>query len=88
MADPYASTLYQRNRRLILEQAGYLCQIRAPGCTNLATTCDHIRPLILGGSHDLTNLRAACVHCNSRGGMQLVNLKRELRRMGRRSQRW
>ena len=87
-ADPYASTLYQRNRRLVLEAAGYLCQIKAPGCRGLATTCDHIHPLAYGGSHDITNLRAACYHCNSVGGVAIVNRNKAATRVGRRSRAW
>jgi 5-methylcytosine-specific restriction endonuclease McrA len=87
-SDPYASSLYRSNRRLVLERDGYRCQIRAPGCTTIATTADHVRPLAAGGSHDLANLRAACRHCNSIGGAIIVNRMKAARRAGRASRRW
>jgi 5-methylcytosine-specific restriction endonuclease McrA len=87
-SDPYASTLYKNNRRLVLERAGYRCQIRAPGCHGLAVTADHVLPLAAGGSHDLYNLRAACRHCNSVGGAAITNRLKAARRLGRGSRRW
>ena len=87
-ADPYASSLYQHNRRAVLERDGYQCQIKAPGCHGLAVTADHIQPLALGGSHDLANLRAACRSCNSVGGARITNAKKAARKVGRRSRNW
>jgi 5-methylcytosine-specific restriction endonuclease McrA len=87
-SDPYASGLYQANRRLVLERAGYRCQIRAPGCHVIATTADHVLPLAMGGSHDLGNLRAACRSCNSVGGALVTNRLKAARRVGRGSRRW
>jgi 5-methylcytosine-specific restriction endonuclease McrA len=72
----------------VLEAAGYRCQIRAPGCTNLATTVDHITPLAMGGTHALRNMRAACLHCNSTGGGHITQAKRRGRVVGRTSRRW
>ena len=31
-------------------------------------TADHIIPLSRGGTHDVTNMRALCQHCNSARG--------------------
>jgi 5-methylcytosine-specific restriction endonuclease McrA len=84
--NPYARTDYQTNRRLVLEAAGWRCQW--PGCTNVATTADHITPLALGGTHHLSNLRASCRACNSRGGVKITNALRARRRIGRRSRDW
>jgi 5-methylcytosine-specific restriction endonuclease McrA len=86
--DPYASTAYRKARPLVLEAAGYRCQIRAPGCTNLATTVDHVVPLAQGGTHAPQNLRAACLHCNSAGGGRITQAKSRARQVGRRSRRW
>ena len=86
MSDPYKRALYQRNRRTVLEAAGYRCSI--PGCARPATTADHITPLALGGSHDLANLRPMCARHNSLLGARLTNAIRAARAMGRRSRRW
>lgn len=83
---PYDSAEYHANRLIALARANYRCEW--PGCTNPASTADHIIPLALGGSHDLTNLRASCQACNSRGGAALSNEARRARRLGRRSRKW
>jgi 5-methylcytosine-specific restriction endonuclease McrA len=87
-ADPYANQAYRQARPAVLEAAGYHCQIRAPGCTWLATTVDHVVPLAMGGTHSPQNLRAACLHCNSMGGGRITQAKRRAGRVGRRSRRW
>ena len=86
MSDPYKRALYQRNRRAVLEAAGYRCSI--PGCARPATTADHITPLAAGGSHDLANLRPMCGHHNSALGAAITNRLKAARVMGRRSRRW
>jgi 5-methylcytosine-specific restriction endonuclease McrA len=86
MADAYHRASYQRVRPLILEAAGYRCQW--PGCTNPATTVDHVTPLAHGGTNHPSNLRASCQACNSRGGMKIVNEMRLARRLGARSRTW
>lgn len=75
---------YQATRRLVLEAAGYRCVIHGPRCTERATTVDHIRPIVDGGSDDPANLRAACVACNSAGGAALVNGRRRPKGTSRR----
>ena len=82
--DPYKSKLYQRNRRLVLEQSRFRCQI----CGNRAVTCDHVRPLAMGGTHDIANLRALCWSCNSRLGAEVTNAIKAARKVGRHSRRW
>lgn len=84
--DPYASRLYKRNRRLVLEAAAGKCYV--PGCGRVATTADHIVALALGGSHDIENLRACCWHHNSAGGAQIKNELRRAKKIGHRSRRW
>ena len=84
--DPYKSLVYRRNRALVLEAAGGQCYW--PGCDRPATTADHKLPLRLGGSHDISNLRAACVHHNSSGGAEITNRIKAGRRVGRRSRGW
>ena len=86
MTDPYKQAIYQRNRRIVLEAANYRCYVT--GCRNRATTADHITPLILGGSHLVQNLRAACWHHNSQGGAEITNQIKANRRVGRRSRNW
>jgi 5-methylcytosine-specific restriction endonuclease McrA len=86
MSNPYGSTIYQRNRKIVLEAANYCCQW--PGCNRPATTADHIVPLAYGGTNDLGNLRASCSKCNYAGGMRIVKEKQAARRIGRQSRRW
>lgn len=49
-------------RRRVLKRDGWLCQLRSPGCTMVATEVDHIEP---GDDHALTNLRATCSPCHA-----------------------
>lgn len=53
---------------IVIARDGGRCQLRLPGCTVVATSADHIVPRSRGGTNDLTNLRAACRHCNSARG--------------------
>lgn len=56
---------WPRVRRSVLERDGYVCQIKGPKCTTVATHVDHIIPELAGGSwYDEANLRAACRTCN------------------------
>jgi 5-methylcytosine-specific restriction endonuclease McrA len=56
---------WQRVRAAVLERDEHECQIRAAGCTGVATHVDHIVPIAEGGRRlDTTNLRAACATCN------------------------
>jgi 5-methylcytosine-specific restriction endonuclease McrA len=87
MADAYHRASYRNVRPLVLEAAGYRCQM-TPGCLNPATTVDHVIPLSAGGTNHPSNLRAACRGCNSRGGMKIVNELGRARRLGARSRTW
>lgn len=86
MTDPYGSSVYRRNRRIVLSCADGRCSV--VGCSRRATTCDHIVPLARGGGHDLANLRAMCWYHNSQGGADITNLLRRAKRIGRQSRRW
>jgi 5-methylcytosine-specific restriction protein A len=74
MASPWHRGPWVKVRLPVLERDGWLCQIKGPGCTTIATQVDHIVPPRLDGTggawYDPRNLRAACQHCNgSRGGV-------------------
>ena len=58
-------------RKLVLERAGYRCEIRGPHCRRHANAVDHIWPWSQGGTDDPSNLRAACNPCNARKGKTL-----------------
>lgn len=61
-------------RRLVLLRDQHQCQLRLPGCTVRATEIDHKVPLMHGGTDDLSNLQAACGHCNrGKGGVLLAS---------------
>lgn len=51
-------------------------------CGAYANSVDHIVPVVLGGGHDLANLRPACSSCNSSTGASVGNRLRP-RRPGR-----
>lgn len=66
-------------RLFVLNRDGWVCRIRLKGCTDVATTADHIVSLDDGGAwYDPLNLRAACSHCNSLRG----NITKQLKRNG------
>jgi 5-methylcytosine-specific restriction endonuclease McrA len=79
--DPRLSTPeWRRLRRLIIDRDLGLCRIGGPGCTRYATCVDHIEGRAQGGDcWDPANLRAACHHCNSRGGADRTNARRAAR---------
>ena len=54
---------WETRRRRVLERDGYQCQLRLPGCTHLATECDHVTA---GDDHRLSNLQGACHSCHAR----------------------
>jgi 5-methylcytosine-specific restriction endonuclease McrA len=81
---PYASWVYQCNRKTVLEAAGWRCC----RCGGPANTVDHIRPLAFGGTHDVANLRAMCRRCNSQLGCQTLQQVNSRRRLGRLSRKW
>jgi 5-methylcytosine-specific restriction endonuclease McrA len=47
--------------RTVLDRDNHVCH----WCGREASTVDHVRPKVLGGTDDLTNLVAACRSCNS-----------------------
>jgi len=66
----YHTNGWRKVAKAVIRRDGYVCQIQRPGCTRIATTADHIvSPYLHGGSFfDPTNLRAACLFCNSGRG--------------------
>lgn len=66
-------------RLRVLARDGYQCQMRLPGCTEVATTVDHMdaASLVGPGLPPDSRCRAACLHCNSADGARLTN---EIRR--------
>jgi hypothetical protein len=58
----------EKQRIPVLLRDGYRCRLALPGCTEIATTVDHIVPVVLGGADVPENLQAACPACNARKG--------------------
>jgi 5-methylcytosine-specific restriction endonuclease McrA len=48
-------------------------------CGAYAATVDHVLPVVLGGGHDLSNLRPACQRCNYSTGATVGNRLRPYR---------
>jgi hypothetical protein len=59
--------------QLVLSTYGRQCHLNMPGCTRFATTKDHLVPWSLGGTHQLSNLRPACRHCNTLRGNRVIS---------------
>jgi 5-methylcytosine-specific restriction endonuclease McrA len=57
-AATYGDAEYQRNRRIVLAEAGGRCE--QCGTTMRRLQVDHIVAVTAGGGHDLDNLRALC----------------------------
>jgi 5-methylcytosine-specific restriction endonuclease McrA len=64
-------------RKKVLAAKGRACW----WCGAWANTVDHVRPLALGGSDDMSNLVPACARCNYSRGARLGNQLRENRRV-------
>jgi hypothetical protein len=79
MAEMAYDRRYRANRFVALERAGWRCEIRGPGCHGWATEADQVIPVAMGGTNDLSNLRAACTHCNARGGPVVVTARQRVR---------
>ena len=71
----YDSTSWRRLRLQVLKRDNYQCQVRLAGCTVVATSVDHIRPVHLCPELglELFNCRSACGHCNSVLGARYGN---------------
>jgi 5-methylcytosine-specific restriction endonuclease McrA len=68
----------------VLARDGWVCRIRAEGCTLTATEVDHVVAVSLGGGvYDPENLRASCATCNRRRGGVLGGSKPSVRRPSR-----
>lgn len=74
----YSWTWVTTVRPAVLERDGYRCQVRGARCTVVATTVDHIDPVVLHGTEvpPLDRLRAACRSCNSSLGARLTGAAR------------
>ena len=66
---------WRRLREQVFRRDGRICW----RCGGYANTVDHVVAVVLGGTHDLANLRPACGHCNSSIGAALGNRLRPRR---------
>ena len=55
---------WKNQRALVLKRDDRICYY----CGNEATTVDHLISRKQGGTHELSNLVACCISCNSRKG--------------------
>lgn len=61
--------LAEKHRPAVFMRDGYAC--RYCGARNCRLTLDHVRPVARGGTHDPSNLVAACYPCNLSKGARL-----------------
>ena len=77
------SSEHRKARKTLLPYAiGTYCPCGMSGCTHgcdglmsnpARMDCDDIVPIVLGGTHDITNKRIICSHCNRSAGATLGN---------------
>ena len=67
---------WKRTREQVFALYGRACW----RCGAYATTVDHVTPRVLGGGHELANLRPCCARCNASTGASVGNRLRGLRR--------
>lgn len=61
------------------ESLGNKCQICNKTNSEVKLTIDHIIPIKLGGTNEITNLQPLCLNCNSRKGKRVCyNMNMEL----------
>lgn len=66
-------------RQRVFKRDGYRC-VYCGRDVSANPQCDHVEPLVLGGSSDIANLATSCKRCNSsKSGLSLEDWK-ELRR--------
>lgn len=71
---------HERLRRVVLERDGWVCQMKLPGCTTVATEANHIKHRAAGGLNAIWNYEAACRHCNAVDGGWVATARRRARR--------
>ena len=55
-------------KHLMMERVGFRCPLCGETLSQDKCDIDHVLPRPLGGSNDLSNLRALCARCNRRRG--------------------
>jgi 5-methylcytosine-specific restriction endonuclease McrA len=53
-------------RKYVYQRDNYRCQSCGQSENNTQLSIDHIIPLALGGSNDISNLQTLCLSCNRR----------------------
>lgn len=79
-----SSRSWRKVRLQVLARDGWVCRM-VQGCTARAEHVDHVLPVVLGGTDDPSNLRAACAAHNIGAG---AGLAQRGPRLGSRSGRW
>lgn len=57
----------------LLNKTGHVCL--ACKCTDCQLTPDHVKPLALGGSNDITNIQPLCLPCNVKKGAKEIDYR-------------
>ncbi len=66
---------WAKTRQRVFARYGHVCW----RCGGYAGTVDHVIPVVLGGSHDIGNLRPCCSRDNSSTGASVGNRLRPFR---------
>lgn len=72
-----ARSLSVRVRFQVLQRDKFTCQYCGAKAPDVRLEIDHVIPVVLGGSRDLSNLRAACEACNAGKGAAVLEEARE-----------
>jgi 5-methylcytosine-specific restriction endonuclease McrA len=69
----YSTARWQRLRKAVLANYGYVCQLEGPRCTGYASTVHHLVPSSQAPHlfWEPSNLVAACGACNYGGGARV-----------------
>ena len=57
---------FKNRKRALIKEHGCKCAYCGKQMTRRGATLDHVVPRCMGGTHDLQNLKLACVDCNQR----------------------
>jgi HNH endonuclease len=67
------ATLSKKLRFEVFKRDSFVCQYCGAKAPDVLLQCDHIKPVVDGGSNDILNLVTACVGCNAGKGARVLS---------------